>query len=710
MRVTLLNKTAAGGFPWQVLVMQLTVLVLVFLDVPIVRPLFCFLYVAFVPGLVILGLLGMDKFDWTQKILYSNGLSIAFLMGIGVVLNFFGPLCGLSQPLSLAPVIAVTSSIVILLAFAGYVTNKSPLRLPHSPLSFSTKLGLLILPAISVAGAMMVNVYGNSSLSLTMLVAMAVTCILSVAVVKEESEKYYVLVVVAIGISLLLNMTLISQYIHGLDLQVEYYLFRLTQSKELWNPQILFFDPSYARTNAMLSVTILPTIYSNILNLDATWTFKAIFPLLFAFVPLGVYRMGRDRFGKRVGYIAAFLFMSEMTFVLITGLAREMIGELFFVLLLLVLFDKSMASKERTILFAFFGFGLATSHYSMALVFLFFVSVAWFMLLVRRKRSSILRLDLILLFFSIMFLWYIYIYWSTPFNSIIEFTRYIYSGLSEFTNFSSRGVEVLRGIGVEAAPTIWQLLSRIFAYAVQALIGLGVLALVVGKTKRKIDFEYVLLTILATVLLAMCILLPRFALSLNMSRFYHISLFILAPIFAIGCETLLSLVPLISKHKVRLFSVLILAVLVPYFLFQTGFVYEVVKQESWTMPLSIYRMGTRPYRIEGCYVQEQDVIGATWLSNNVGTQNSAVYADLPSVFNVLASYGMFYRDIGGKMEIISNTTTISEDSTVFLSKINVVNDTVEGEVYTWNASILPPIINDLSKVYANGGTEIYEKP
>ena len=56
----------------------------------------------------------------------------------------------------------------------------------------------------------------------------------------------------------------------------------------------------------------------------------------------------------------------------------------------------------------------------------------------------------------------------------------------------------------------------------------------------------------------------------------------------------------VLKHeKTIVVSLLVVAVLVPYFLFQTNFVYQVAGTDSWSIPLSGYRMD--PVRLYGDY-------------------------------------------------------------------------------------------------------------
>ncbi len=157
----------------------------------------------------------------------------------------------------------------------------------------------------------------------------------------------------------------------------------------------------------MLSVTILPTIYSNILNMNITWVFKIVYPLIFAFVPLALYLLWRGKFGVAVAFLSVFLFMSQTTFYTdMVGLARQMIAEVFFVLLFLILFSKSLSSKNVKILFVIFGFCLIVSHYSIALIFAFYISLMWLLEYFTKKPSRHLSLSMVVYFLVLMFSWF----------------------------------------------------------------------------------------------------------------------------------------------------------------------------------------------------------------------------------------------------------------------------------------------------------------
>ena len=205
----------------------------------------------------------------------------------------------------------------------------------------------------------------------------------------------------------------------------------------------------------MLSVTILPTIYSSILNMNITWIFKIVYPLIFALVPAALYLLWRGKFGAAVAFISVFLLMSQITFYTeLLALARQMIAEVFFVLLFLVLFSKSLRTKNAKILFVIFSFGVIVSHYSIAILSAFFISLMWLLESHFIKKPTMhLSLSMVVFFLVLMFSWYAITISSATSTSILANLIAVLSGLSNFFNPASRGTVVLEGLGLTAAPS-----------------------------------------------------------------------------------------------------------------------------------------------------------------------------------------------------------------------------------------------------------------
>jgi len=675
----------------------------IFLNLPIVRIVIGAAYLTLIPGFIIAKLLKLDNLGTFETLIYTVGFSIAFLMITGLIINQFGYLVGLSFPLATLPLSLFINTLVLIGAAAThFLRNKNkPTPSPSdTPLSRSA-LPLALLPALSIIGIFLVNATGNNIILLIMILAIAAVFTITVFSKGTKSHTFYAFAIAMIALALLMHVSLVSNYIlpYGGDSPVELYVFRGTEINSFWNHIFSPHDEAYGRYNAMLSITILPTVYSNVLGMDPTWVFKLIYPLIFTLVPVGLYLLWHPYIGKKLGFIAAFLFMAQLTFFTeMLALNRQMIAELFFVLLLLTLLNRKMPQGGKFVAFALFSFGLIVSHYALAEIFLFFIFAAWLVSAVYIKRPSFnLQISFVLFFFVAMFLWYVFASDGVVFNSFVSFTGYISAQFGDFFNPASRGQAVLTGLGLAASPSPLNTISRGFAYLTQIFIVLGGITLIRKKTPFKFAREYVVFSILALVLLLFLTLIPGLANSLSMTRFYHILLMILAPFCAVG---MWMLTQYLTKHKRQLmFSILVVGVLVPYFLFQTNFAYEVAGNESWSVPLSGYRMTSTLLYGHCGYIDAQSVHGATWVSDNVPYEYN-IHAD-NALYTSLTAYGLIYR---GYIKELTNTTELYGGQFAYLSYI-----TINYEQATSNGTI-PRLLNQTSVVYSNGGSEVYFVP
>lgn len=703
-------KPKPKDFLATMLLLQFTLYVTVIFDIPIVRQVVAFVYFTFVPGFAIVKLLKLDKLDGVETVLFSVGLSIAFLMVIGLVVNDIGSLFGLSQPLSLNPLLITLSVATLILGIATYLRNND-LKPQGGEISGFSPTGLLFvfLPILSIVGAMWVNVHRENLILLFTIAAIAIVFVISAVSKKLIPPKLYPIVVFMIALSLLYHSSIISDYIvsFGSDVHIENFAFQTTVNNAYWSlPSSLAWATGFSRVNAMLSVTIFPTIYTSMLGIDSTLMFKLIYPFIFAFVPVALYQLWQMYVSKRYAFIAAFFFMAQATFYTeMFGLNRQMIAELFFVLLLLVVLTKKISPPARITLFLIFSFALVTSHYAIAEIFLFFISFAFIALIILKRPSRNITLGMIAIFSVIMFTWYIYTSGSSVFRSFIEFGDYVYQQLGDLFNLEARERTILRGLGLEAAPTVWNAISRAFAYATQLLIVIGFLGLLSKRTKIHFESDYFIFGSAAMGLLGALIVVPGLANTLNMTRFYHILLFFLASFCVLGIVTLLKMSS--DREKELLVAVMSIIVLVPYFLFQIGFVYEFTGTDSYSLPLSLHRTSAlRLYGHHG-YISDQDVISAQWLRAHVNYRHVAIYADVASRGDILISYAMLFP---GYSNLISNITQSRDIGMIYLNKLNVVEGLVLGGTFVWNTTEFIPLLDDMSKVYSNGASEVYKAP
>ncbi|MEM2292364.1 MAG: DUF2206 domain-containing protein [Nitrososphaerota archaeon] len=688
-----------------ILLLQFVFCAALIFRIAIIRQAIGFFYFTFIPGFIFIKLLRLDKRDGIEILLFSVGFSIAFLMLGGLLINEFLFALGILKPLTPMSLIIIFNSLILGGAFLVHLKSEN-FRFYRADILklFLQRLLLLSLPILSITGAMLVNISQNNVALLFMIVIISLLFIFIVFFRDSLLSKLYSVAILMIALALLYHSSFISNYIisRGSDVPVEYFVFKVTENKALWNTS--FSDPIFGRINAMLSVTVLPAVYSGLLNINSTWMFKIIYPLLFSLVPLGLYQIWRKYIGEKRAFISAFYFMAYETFYSeMLGLNRQIISELFFVLLLLVILDKKISRLSKIICFTVFSFALITSHYGISEVFLFFISSALFFSFFKTKRfSGNITLSMVVLFFIVMFGWYIFTTKSIVFNSILEYGDYVYRQLGDFFRFENREPEVMRGLGLETPPTVWNAISRAFAYIAQFLIVLGFVAIITKRLKSNYETEYFAFTIAATTLLIALITIPGLANTMNMTRFYHILLFFLAPLCVLGADFISKMV---MKKKSKLWIFILVGVLVPYFLFQTEFVYEVTGSYSWSIPLSGYRM--HPLRLYGYngYIDSYSVKGAQWLSLNAAFKNSRIFADVYSRNNVLTTYGLIYRNY---VEPLSNVTVVMNGDVVYLSTLNVIENLIPFRNLTWNSSELS-LFKDLNLIYSNGGSIIYKK-
>ena len=348
-------------------------------SIPIVQPLIGFIYLTFVPGILLLTALRLRNLDIVEIALYAVGLSIAIVLSIGLVANIVFNASNTIKPFSFLAVTSSVSFVVLLLCAVAYFRNRtqghvsytpgSGKRLAPKPLSppkcrslWTPTLFLCIIPFIAVFSTYLVNNYNVNAGQLLLWLLLGVVVLL-IAFDKVIPSKLYPLAVFVIALSLLFQQTLISAWLTGADIQTEWSLANSVLNTGVWNPSFL------AQYNGMLSVVALAPIYSLISSLDLVWVFKIVYPVIFALVPVGLYQIFRRQLNDKVAFLSCFFFMSFAPFyVQLPTLARQEVAELFFVLLILLLVSKEMNQRIQSALFIVFGLSLVVSHYGLSYI------------------------------------------------------------------------------------------------------------------------------------------------------------------------------------------------------------------------------------------------------------------------------------------------------------------------------------------------------
>jgi uncharacterized membrane protein len=220
-------------------------------------------------------------------------------------------------------------------------------------------------------------------------------------------------------------------------------------------------------------------------------------------------------------------------------------------------------------------------------------------------------------------------------------------------------------------------------------------------------------------LLLMSLVFPSFAATLNMTRIYHLSLFLLAPFCALGCMSILGLIAnmkSLSRFSWRNFGkvtprvnragmLLIALLLISLFLFQVGFIYKIIgDNNTGSISLSMDRMNSWTVYMNQLYVDQPEVSGLQWFAKyeNNGSQ---VFADQQGT-RYLMSYGSLPQ---GRTDVPGpDTAAFRVDSAYFfLYRVNVVDNAFSGWDRTYNTTTLTHLINETDQVYCNGANVFY---
>jgi len=706
-----------------VLALQAIVCITLVLDIPFARQVLGFLYLTFIPGFVLLRGFRLEKSNMAETILFSVGLSITFLMFIGLLINELGSSFFISKPLSTEPLVIIINIAVILMCILSCLKNKEDFNrmVPRGLRTSLLIVPYLVLPFLSVIGVMLVIAFKNNILLILIIIAISILFLLSSFSPKFSS--YYPLALVSIASTLLLNTSLASNYIHGYDIHLDFYIFNVTKNISYWNRWLgrdIYYS-SYWNAyiyNSMLSISVLPTVFSNILNIEEAWIYKIIYPLIFSLVPLGLYQLLQRQWGKKVAFLSVLFFMSNTVFFDFRNTVKQMIAELFYLLLFLVLLKKDMNRRSKWIILVCFDFALIVSYYTMNYIFLFLIFSTWLCTKIFGKNKD-MKIDsaVVVFFFVLTFSWNMYIV-EGSFEPLVLFLKKSFQNFfEEFFYLQSRGAMVLSAMGILSSPSFLHNIGRFLHNVTELFILIGSITLIAKRKKERLDPEYFLLTSVNMVLLLMIIIIPNFAYAFQMDRMYHVTLLFLSPLFILGgrtfFENMVKILPLKKEKRRESYSlILILTVLVAFFLFQTGFVYEITGD---TVPSSIslskYRMDDYTQTMLGL-VDENDFFGAMWLSKYVDVEHTQIYSDVKAKFQVLTSTMIDRKD---SIVVLSNTRVITSGSYIYLSQYNTINEVLLYDTrypinIQYNINEIP-IFNSTvvfnNRIYSNSACEIY---
>lgn len=338
------------------------------------------------PGVSIYFIFSPKKIKLIDIILLVTGLSLSVLILGGLLLSVTRNVTQIQSPLS-QPIILIA---LLIFSFICHLTSAVihpkqifELKIPWKVLGGGVLL--FVFNLATVIGAFQLN--SNESTQLPFLILIVFPLVSGLFLFFHQSDftkKLIPLYLYFLAVSLQWALSLRSWHISGFDISTEYKVFMLTQKLGYWD--INTFTNAY---NACLSITVLPTVLSNLIPISTEYIFKALFPLLFALVPVIIYRIWSRLFTPIAGFTSSVFFLSFPWFIdPLTTILRQEIAFLFFALMLFLLFNDSLPKWLRYFCFYFFTTALVLSHYSTTYASISLFGIAFavnlFILIVKR--------------------------------------------------------------------------------------------------------------------------------------------------------------------------------------------------------------------------------------------------------------------------------------------------------------------------------------
>jgi len=739
------------------LVLVLTGLATFGLRVPAITEAAGFLFFTFIPGLLLLRILRVHNRGFIECLGYAAGLSLALDMAVMVAANFILPAAGIPQPLTVVPISIAFAVVTSILILAAYLRDRTftPLQQKMQAIYWPPILLLILLLGSTILATRIADSQSNNSLLVTCLIAI-VAIVLIAATGRFIRPPQYPFVLFIIGLCLLYQTTLMTPYLIGSDIYTEYAYYNLVSISGIWD------SGTSGIVNSCLSITMLAPLYSIFMNISGVWIFKAVYPLIFALMPVILFRIFRLQARPRISFLAVFFFLAVPTFSLeMISLCRQQVAELFLVLLILLLVDRRLAVLPKLIMACVFAAGIIVSHYGVGTIG--FIYMALFLPLVFVIRSNWFRrfwgwlvrntsglptaslslppwaLAVVVAFFFVFGLfWYSFTASGINFIRLMEFwtqhsgdissafTQVLTAngGIVRFLDFSGRDVLVRTALGLDFADASLQgRIFRVIQLFTQLLLILGIIRLIFKPSGLKFVPEYLVLCVINSMLLAGCILLPGFADRFNTTRMYHLTLITLAPFVILGCMAIWEAFIYFKSNLVRSNSntadtltvengtiLIALIILLPYFIFCSGLVFELSGQSITDRVDTPYSIALSRYRLDlTSSFSAKDGAAARWLSTQT-TDNSSLFTDHH------AGLILQFNSVPGRRQTLEpSTVSLPSNSYILLTAWNSSSGELTYAIAPGLRKYIRmtefPIFNmvnrNLEAIYNNGGTQVF---
>lgn len=438
-------------------------------------------------------------------------------------------------------------------------------------------------------------------------------------------EKAYPYVLFGIGATMVLMTTLSGPNLVGSDIHLDYYYAQLRNGVDVWAP--LIGQPQ--GTSVLAYIT------------DWIWAYKGIYPLLFCLTPIIMYFIFRRWIDHTRAFLGSFFFIAfPIFFMELPTIPKQMVAELCLMGSLLL----CLVGLKRGNRWIYLPIGglvalVPLIHYSVGIMGSIIFGVGLILALVWRNK---LWKPLLVSFLAIIIASSIYFPLAEN-GAVAKKVGLLYNNIvPEVLQINIPPPDSLRpppeppteapdgpspkryeqtflsGVGLDFFNI--SLLGKLF----RVLQWIIIVGLILGLWKLKRNKEFLILGG-GFILIAILMVLPEWSNILNASRITHISLLMLS-------------LPITLSLKPKYLA----CILLPYFIFTSGLVFEATKQpnlETLTVP---YNVGLSDHRMD---------LGATLTVDDGKVRDYIIENDLfPLTSDLWGAYFMIQK-IGDRPDI-----------------------------------------------------------
>ena len=506
-----------------VLVIQLIVFGIIGLDkigidIPIIREVIVFIYLIFIPGLLILKNLGLEVSTPMKLLLLSITTSVSTLTILSTLENIIlSPFY--DKPISEEPLMVTIYGFTIFLTLVCLCRGNQYLNLIF--LLNLQQVRLFLFFSFILLLMIVGKIKENKMLIFISLVVISIFPI--IITLRKIDERVYPFIIWIISLCLLL----LTEPPAGVWKTGE-----VVKITEIW-------DSSYPLThNSLVSIVLLHPVFSILTGINVAVITNIVDTLLVSLIPVSLYMIYNKFFSPVHSFLASLVFSFYPFYPQLLNMNRTGFAFLFVSLFFLILLSKEVNLRSKRLLLIIFTFSIITSHYGTTYLFMLVLIQIFIMYLYNKKFRNIedgfISSTFVTLLFTLSFSWYLYTSKAVNFEWGVGMYRYILTNLQDFFN-PEESAAVRAFVTRSLTPSFSLEATKWLLFMLFIFIIIGAIKILYLYIKNKVNVIYAILTF------SFCSALAGIT-QMGMPRIFGFSLLLTAPLALWGLSKILMIV------------------------------------------------------------------------------------------------------------------------------------------------------------------------